>query len=147
MNPRMRPNGKASNSESMTIWRVSSESGEQVRKLGHLLLGELIRSRFPVMARRRLIVLLVSAVIIVALAIGIIMLQVTTDPVEIWAAPHSRSRQEKDFFDANFQPFYRTNQVFIKSVGIESVRANEGPSTLFNTLPSIPVRLDTSHSQ
>jgi Niemann-Pick C1 protein len=73
-----------------------------------------------VMARRRLIVLLVSAVIIVALAIGIIMLQVTTDPVEIWAAPHSRSRQEKDFFDANFQPFYRTNQVFIKSVGIES---------------------------
>jgi hypothetical protein len=38
----MRPNGKASNSESMTIWRVSSESGEQVRKLGDLILGELI---------------------------------------------------------------------------------------------------------
>jgi hypothetical protein len=143
----MRPNGRTSNSESMTIWRVSSESGEQVRKLGHLLLGELIRSRFPVMARRRLIVLLVSAAIIAALAIGIIMLQVTTDPVEIWAAPHSRSRQEKDFFDANFQPFYRTNQVFIKSVGIESVRANEGLSNLFNTLPSIPVRMDTSHWQ
>lgn len=110
-------------------------------------LGRTDRFLFPVMARRRLIVLLVSAVIVVALAIGIIMLQVTTDPVEIWAAPHSRSRQEKDFFDANFQPFYRTNQVFIKSVGIESVRANEGPSTLFNTLPSIPVRLDTSHCQ
>jgi Niemann-Pick C1 protein len=38
-------------------------------------------------------------------------LKVTTDPIELWASPASRSRVEKDFFDSNFRPFYRTSQV------------------------------------
>lgn len=75
-----------------------------------------------VMAKKPIVVLLLAVSVIIALTVGIIFLKVTTDPVEIWAAPHSRSRQEKDFFDTNFQPFYRTNQIFIKSVNIESVR-------------------------
>lgn len=41
-------------------------------------------------------------------------MQVTTDPVELWASPDSRSRIEKDYFDSRFGPFYRTEQIFIK---------------------------------
>jgi hypothetical protein len=42
---------------------------------------------------------------------GMMYLKVTTDPIELWASPASRSRVEKDFFDSNFRPFYRTSQV------------------------------------
>lgn len=73
------------------------------------------------MARRRLVVLLISAPIVIALSCGVIYLHIVTNPVEIWAAPHSRSRQEKDFFDTNFGPFYRTNQIFFKTVGLKPV--------------------------
>jgi Niemann-Pick C1 protein len=56
-----------------------------------------------------------------ALGYGAFSLQVTTDPVEIWAAPDSQSRLEKEYFDSRFEPFYRTEQVFVKAVGIEKV--------------------------
>ena len=45
----------------------------------------------------------------------------TTDPVDLWAAPHSRARIEKDYFDENFEPFYRTVQIFIRPIDQESV--------------------------
>ena len=48
-----------------------------------------------------------------ALTAGVIFLKVTIDPVELWAAPESRSRLEKDYFDENFTPFYRTEQVIL----------------------------------
>lgn len=46
-----------------------------------------------------------------ALGHGIKYLKITTDPVELWAAPNSRSRIEREFFDSNFEPFYRIEQV------------------------------------
>ena len=49
----------------------------------------------------------------IVLSTGILYLQVTTNPIELWASPTSRSRVEKDFFDSNFRPFYRTSQVII----------------------------------
>lgn len=48
-------------------------------------------------------------------------MEITTDPVELWAAPHSRARSEKDFFDNTFGPFYRTAQIFIKPVTDQNV--------------------------
>ena len=56
-----------------------------------------------------------------ALSVGIIYLEVTIDPVELWAAPESRSRQEKDYFDKSFTPFYRTEQVILHAEGLEGV--------------------------
>lgn len=50
-----------------------------------------------------------------ALGHGIKYLKITTDPVELWAAPNSRSRVEREFFDSNFEPFYRVEQIIIKS--------------------------------
>lgn len=54
------------------------------------------------------------------LCAGVVFLQVTTDPVDLWASPHSRSRIEKEYYDENFQPFYRTTQIFIRPIGFES---------------------------
>lgn len=48
-----------------------------------------------------------------AMGHGIKYLNVVTDPVELWAAPLSRSRIEREFFDSNFEPFYRIEQVRI----------------------------------
>lgn len=50
-----------------------------------------------------------------AMGCGIIYFEMTTDPVELWAAPASQSRMDKDIYDINFDPFYRIEQVIIKS--------------------------------
>ncbi|XP_050099286.1 NPC intracellular cholesterol transporter 1 homolog 1b [Anopheles aquasalis] len=65
-------------------------------------------------ARHPALVLAICSWVIGGLAFGIQYLIITTDPVELWAAPDSRSRQEKDYFDSRFSPFYRTEQIFIK---------------------------------
>ena len=62
---------------------------------------------------------------VIATGCGIILLEMTTDPVELWATPLSRSRIEKDFFDSNFGPFYRIEQIIIESKLI-------GPSELID---------------
>ncbi|XP_011290675.2 NPC intracellular cholesterol transporter 1 homolog 1b [Musca domestica] len=65
-------------------------------------------------AKHPVLVLAVLSWIIAGLCYGIIYMQVTTDPIELWAGEESQTRIEKEYFDAHFGPFYRTNQVFIK---------------------------------
>lgn len=73
------------------------------------------------MAKSPWLVILISSWIIIALGHGAFSLIVTTNPVEIWASPNSRSRIEKDMFESKFPPFYRTEQIFIKTVGLSEV--------------------------
>ncbi|KAI0053035.1 multidrug efflux transporter AcrB transmembrane domain-containing protein [Auriscalpium vulgare] len=40
---------------------------------------------------------------------------IETDPVRLWVAPDSESKIQKDFFDENFGPFYRPQQIFVTS--------------------------------
>lgn len=68
----------------------------------------------PECANNPVLVLAISSWIIAGLSYGALQLQITVDPVELWANPTSRSRIEKDYFDSRFGPFYRTNQIFIK---------------------------------
>ena len=72
-------------------------------------------------ARRPWLVLATGLCVAGALSAGILYLEVTIDPVELWASPQSRSRQEKEYFDANFSPFYRTAQVIIHAEGLKPV--------------------------
>lgn len=58
---------------------------------------------------------------IVSLGFGLQFLHVTTNPVELWASPHSRSRIERDFFDTQFGPFYRIEQIIITAKNISPV--------------------------
>ncbi|KAM5302751.1 NPC1-like intracellular cholesterol transporter 1 isoform 2-T2 [Glossophaga mutica] len=60
-----------------------------------------------------LTILLVSVAVVAALAGGLAFMKLTTDPVELWSAPHSQARREKEFHDQHFGPFFRTNQVIL----------------------------------
>ena len=61
----------------------------------------------------------------VALSVTIINLEIITDPTELWAAPTSRSRLEKDYYDQQFGPFYRTEMLIIRAKDLDSV--SDGP--------------------
>uniref|UniRef100_A0A667WAH4 NPC1 like intracellular cholesterol transporter 1 n=1 Tax=Myripristis murdjan TaxID=586833 RepID=A0A667WAH4_9TELE len=49
--------------------------------------------------------------------IGLMHIELTTDPVQLWSAPSSRARREKDFHDKYFDPFFRTNQLILTAPG------------------------------
>uniref|UniRef100_W4VRS2 Putative cholesterol transport protein n=1 Tax=Corethrella appendiculata TaxID=1370023 RepID=W4VRS2_9DIPT len=69
-------------------------------------------------AKHPWLVLFIGLIFIVGLAHGIKYLRVTTDPVELWASPYSRSRVEREYFDAHFEPFYRIEQIIIRATNL-----------------------------
>ncbi|KAM8974642.1 NPC1-like intracellular cholesterol transporter 1 [Pelodytes ibericus] len=73
----------------------------------------------------------ISLAVVIVLGCGMILLKLTTDPVELWSAPYSQAREEKDFHDANFGPFFRTNQVIIT---VENRSAYTYDSLFFGTV-------------
>uniref|UniRef100_A0A182UD69 SSD domain-containing protein n=1 Tax=Anopheles melas TaxID=34690 RepID=A0A182UD69_9DIPT len=75
-------------------------------------------------AKHPWLVLLGGLLFIVAMGMGINFLRVTTNPVELWASPYSRSRVEREYFDSNFEPFYRIEQIIIKAENISNVMHN-----------------------
>ncbi|XP_017769241.1 PREDICTED: Niemann-Pick C1 protein-like [Nicrophorus vespilloides] len=85
-------------------------------------LQKIFRAIGIAMATHSILVICLSSWVVIGIGYGAFDLKVTTNPVEIWAAPGSRSRIEKDYFDTNFKPFYRTNQIFIKTVGISTFK-------------------------
>ena len=64
-------------------------------------------------------VLVIASVVFVGLSCGFLMINVTTDPVELWSAETSRVRIEKNYYDDTFVPFYRTEQVIVRAPGLE----------------------------
>lgn len=75
---------------------------------------------------------MLGALFIIACSIGIKFIIVTTNPVELWASPNSRSRVERTFFDSHFEPFYRTEQIIMTSKGLPEVIS--GSSYFFDFL-------------
>ena len=64
-------------------------------------------------ARYPLVTIGSSVLVVVLLSLGWLRFEVVTDPVRLWVSPDSNAAQEKAFFDDNFGPFYRTEQVFL----------------------------------
>lgn len=54
-----------------------------------------------------------NIVVIGLLSLGWLRFEVERDPVRLWVSPTSAAAQEKAYFDANFGPFYRTEQAFL----------------------------------
>ncbi|XP_035782001.1 NPC intracellular cholesterol transporter 1-like isoform X2 [Anopheles albimanus] len=75
-------------------------------------------------AKHPWLVLLGGLVFIVTMGMGIHFLRVTTNPVELWASPYSRSRVEREYFDSTFEPFYRIEQIIIKAENMSNVMHN-----------------------
>ncbi|CAG0924649.1 unnamed protein product, partial [Notodromas monacha] len=73
-------------------------------------------------AGRPIMVLLYSAALVAVLSWGIKSLEVITDPVELWSSPNSRGRMEKEYYDSQFEPFFRSEQLIIKAIGYDSVK-------------------------
>ena len=65
-------------------------------------------------AKHPILVILASIIVVVVLCVGIIFIDLTTDPVELWTSETSRVRQEKSYYDENFGAFYRTEMVIMK---------------------------------
>lgn len=84
---------------------------------------------FTVCAGHPFAVLIPLTIITGVLAFGIVHLKITTDPVELWASPTSRSRVEKDYFDRTFGPFYRIEHLIITAKNLPTVHHNtaDGP--------------------
>ncbi|KAJ3502862.1 hypothetical protein NLJ89_g8696 [Agrocybe chaxingu] len=78
------------------------------------------------------------------LNIGWKRFEVETDPVRLWVAPSSESKQQKEFFDEKFGPFYRTEQIFITSVG-GTAETSFNASTQAITLGDKPPVLSYGH--
>lgn len=62
------------------------------------------------------IVIVGMLLMVVALSCGMMFFQLVTDPVHLWSSSSSRARQEKNYFDNNFNPFYRTEMIIIKAI-------------------------------
>ncbi|VDL99092.1 unnamed protein product [Schistocephalus solidus] len=77
-------------------------------------------------ARHPVATLILSLIVVASLCCGLTMFTVTTAPIDLWSDPNSRARQEKDYFDTHFAPFYRIEQLIIRPV-------NESPVVHRNT--------------
>lgn len=54
-----------------------------------------------------------SLLVIAILSAGWFRFQLELDPARLWVSPSSAAAQEKAYFDDNFGPFYRAEQVFL----------------------------------
>lgn len=80
-------------------------------------LGSCFQTWGTIMARYPKTVILVCLVAVVAFSSGLMHIELTTDPVQLWSAPESRARREKAFHDQHFAPFFRTNQLILTAPG------------------------------
>uniref|UniRef100_A0A3B5AWE7 NPC intracellular cholesterol transporter 1 n=1 Tax=Stegastes partitus TaxID=144197 RepID=A0A3B5AWE7_9TELE len=63
--------------------------------------------------RHPCLVILGSLMLVGASSGGLVYMRITTDPVDLWSSPMSQARQEKNYFDEHFGPFFRTTQLII----------------------------------
>lgn len=73
---------------------------------------------------------MLAVCLITLLSHGIHFIKVTVDPVELWSSSSSQCRKEREFFNANFKPFFRTAQVIIVPNGIPDVSPNWSHKTI-----------------
>lgn len=101
-------------------WKLYSGMQKFYYRLGHTV------------GKHPLIVLLIGAVLVGACCVGLMNFQVETDPINLWVGPESASNQDKQYFDENFGPFYRTEQVIISRVDGGEVIAEDIVKVLFD---------------
>lgn len=78
------------------------------------------------------ITILSSIIFVGVLSVGWLKFTVETDPVHLWVSPSSAAAEEKAFFDSNFGPFYRAEQVFL--VNDKTEDGQSGRVLSYNTL-------------
>ncbi|GCB78236.1 hypothetical protein scyTo_0018579 [Scyliorhinus torazame] len=92
---------------------VAAKWSHRISGATQLSLTRTFRVWGTMVARYPIAVICIALALVVVMSAGLVFLTLTTNPVELWSAPNSRARREKDFHDANFGPFFRTNQIII----------------------------------
>lgn len=72
-----------------------------------------------------------SIVIVALLSLGWMRFDIEKDPARLWVSPTSAAAEEKSFFDSNFGPFYRAEQVFLVN---DTLPSGPGPVLSYDTL-------------
>ncbi|KAG9227967.1 patched sphingolipid transporter-like protein [Amylocarpus encephaloides] len=81
-------------------------------------------------ARFPFITIFVCVLLVGVLSLGWVRFQIETNPARLWVSPTSAAAQEKVFFDDNFGPFYRTEQVFL----VNDTDSDIGPVLSYETI-------------
>ena len=66
-------------------------------------------------ASHPIIVLTLGLALCIVFSCGFFFFSVLTDPVQLWSPENSVTRQNKDYYDSHFRPFYRTTQLIIRA--------------------------------
>ena len=97
------------------------------------------------------LILIVAFIVVTPLCFGILLMEITTDPVELWSSPDSQARQEKDYFDQHFGPFYRTEMLIFTSDNVSQfnytvhkTNTDAGNTVMFNHLFQKQILLEVS---
>ncbi|OXA57471.1 Niemann-Pick C1 protein [Folsomia candida] len=104
-----------------TLHRWGMRSEKMINRFFSSLGQVCAENPWPVLIPGFCLLIIPGILITGALSCGIVYLDITTDPVELWASPNSRSRQEKEYYDKNFSPFYRTEQIIATAKGLPSI--------------------------
>lgn len=65
-----------------------------------------------------------SLLIAAILSAFMLTLEIETDPVNLWVSPKAAAFKQKQIFDSEFGPFYRTEQLFVSNATKESIFQN-----------------------
>lgn len=77
------------------------------------------------------ITIITSLLVVGLLSVGWVRFEVEKNPARLWVSPTSAAAQEKSFFDHNFGPFYRVEQMFLVN---DTARDGSGPVLSYETL-------------
>ncbi|GFY60803.1 NPC intracellular cholesterol transporter 1 [Trichonephila inaurata madagascariensis] len=85
-------------------------------------------------AEHPLPIMTLSLVVSFALASGLLIrFSVTTDPVDLWVSKSSQARQDMEYFNKHFEPFYRVEQMIVtpknKSSFVQSIKEKNQQKT------------------
>jgi Niemann-Pick C1 protein len=72
-----------------------------------------------------------NILVVALLSLGCLRFEVEKDPVRLWVSPTSAAAEEKAFFDENFGPFFRAEQVFLVN---DTTSAGPSPVLSYDTL-------------
>jgi len=81
--------------------------------------------------RHPFVVIAVGLLMVTLLSLGLLNFTVISDPVELWSSPESVTRQQREYFNQKFNPFYRVQQVIIKNTNALPLQEHPEYSSLF----------------
>lgn len=63
--------------------------------------------------RHPAVVLMLTSWLSFGMLFGVLNIQLTANPIELWSSPEARGRQDLEYFNSRFGPFYRPTQILL----------------------------------